>query len=104
VPGRTDEITVTVTSRPAGATVTLDGVERGLTPLTLRVPRHAERRKLEIRHGGYRTLRKGVVWERDIDVDLTLERRGPAAKAAEPAVESAPPAEVRPANLADERY
>jgi len=45
--------TLTVTSEPAGATVLLNGVEEGRTPLTLNRLPYGETRQLEVRREGY---------------------------------------------------
>ena len=101
-------VTIRIVSHPDGAAVTVDGVERGKTPLTLSMPRNPGRAALELRYSGHHTLRKRVDLQRDLDLDLTLQRRGGSEKAPEAAAAAAdPPPATEPAatgNLGDDRF
>jgi hypothetical protein len=111
VPAELQEITLTITSRPAGSEVKVDGVVRGKTPLELRLPRSDERNKVEVRHRGFATFRETVTAERDRTLDVTLERRGKIAAevAVEPPKPPDPPAtaevpSAQPKDLGEDRY
>lgn len=52
--------TLTITTEPAGATVLLNGVEEGRTPLTLNRLPYGETRQLEVRREGYVTQQQAI--------------------------------------------
>lgn len=66
---------VSVVSRPDGAAVTVDGIYRGQTPLTLELP-VGEPRTLEIRHPGHRKAVRQIqpAAGEELEVQVTLEQ------------------------------
>jgi len=83
-PARPRYVRLTVISQPPGATVTVDGEERGVTPIDLSVERRDERLIVEIVRRGYATRTMEVVPERDreLSVELVSNRRGRARRGA----------------------
>jgi hypothetical protein len=60
-----------VTTDPAGATVVLDGVRLGVTPLSMRVPGKPAA-WLKVRKRGYVAVRNRVSLQGDVDWDVPL--------------------------------
>jgi serine/threonine-protein kinase len=69
------EVTLDITSTPAGAIVLLDDQPRGKTPISLRVPRGDSRHTLHVSRPGSVAERRAVVANRDQTVAFTLQRR-----------------------------
>ncbi len=65
-------IKLTVTSRPSGADVTLDGKALGKTPLDTTVPSRAERGVLTISAKGHKTAERDVAGDRDAELSVDL--------------------------------
>jgi len=77
---------VHVETRPTGATVVLDGAERGTTPIDVRIPRGDRTIALELRRTGFVTLKQPLVPDADQRVLLDLQPRpGPDRRASAPA-------------------
>jgi hypothetical protein len=88
---------LSVLSAPAGATVLVDDVTRGVTPWTGELP--PGRHLLALRLGGYRDKVSEIELpaDRAIDVELTLQRSAPETAPAAQAGAAADPAARRPA-------
>ena len=69
------EITLHVETQPAGARVLLDGRDRGVTPLDVKLPRSASSLPLELRRSGYAPLLQTVVPDSDQRLLLSLHPR-----------------------------
>jgi hypothetical protein len=61
-----------VTTEPVGATVVLDGVRLGVTPLTMRVPGGKAAAWLKVRKRGYIAVRNHVSLQHDVEWDVPL--------------------------------
>jgi serine/threonine protein kinase len=81
------EITLHVETQPAGARVLLDNVDRGATPLDVKLPRSASSLPLELRRPGYAPLLQTIVPDSDQRLLLSLHPRPGVA----PASTVAPP-------------
>jgi PEGA domain len=64
-----------VETQPAGARVLLDGRDRGVTPLDVKLPRSASSLPLELRRSGYAPLLQTVVPDSDQRLLLSLHPR-----------------------------
>ncbi|MCB9620054.1 MAG: PEGA domain-containing protein [Sandaracinus sp.] len=62
-----------IASEPVGATVELDGVELGVTPLDVEHPRDGRLHRLQLTHEGFET--KVEFWTADVDQRLRFELR-----------------------------
>ncbi|MEZ4364268.1 MAG: serine/threonine-protein kinase [Kofleriaceae bacterium] len=67
-----------VTSEPSGATVSLDGVRLGRTPLDLEQPMLEGAGVLRLRRGGYRSKKLEIARDADLALDVRLDAE-PAA-------------------------
>jgi eukaryotic-like serine/threonine-protein kinase len=76
--GDTEVRRVSVSTRPPGASVTLDGTFLGSTPIDVQAPRGAGPVKLAIEARGYRPVEQMVEGGEDVVLSLALE---PASKA-----------------------
>ncbi len=69
------EVTLSLTTWPAGASVTIDGEERGVTPLELSMPRTGEAVEVELARTGFETESHSFVPEADGAIEATLSPR-----------------------------
>jgi serine/threonine-protein kinase len=71
------EITVRVTSKPAGAFVTFgdETKPRGKTPFTTKVPKSDDELVIDIELPGYHDLEKKVKLNGDVDLEVALKKR-----------------------------
>jgi hypothetical protein len=72
-------VAVHLETTPPGALVLLHGVQQGVTPLDLELPRSAEARDVELRHEGYATIVQHLTPDVDQKLLLTLQPAVPAA-------------------------
>jgi serine/threonine-protein kinase len=82
------EITLHVDTQPSGARVLLESLDRGATPLDLKVPRGRSALSLELRRAGYLPLVQPIVPDTDQRLVLSLRPR-PSAPASAPAATAA---------------
>ncbi|MFO0727352.1 MAG: serine/threonine-protein kinase [Myxococcota bacterium] len=75
-------VTVEIRSLPEGARVILDGEDRGLTPVQLRLPQGERALALELSREGYQTLRWSLSPSRDLALQLSLVKASAAPKPA----------------------
>jgi hypothetical protein len=77
-----------VRSTPEGAVVTVDGTERGVTPLSFTVPIGETAIDVAISHEGYETVHESLVPNEDgrIVVALPAVRPAPAPNVARPSM------------------
>jgi serine/threonine-protein kinase len=68
-----DTIQLDVTTRPAGATVVLDGVRLGTTPYTATVPAKAAQGWLKVRMHGHIAVKTRVPLDHDVRWDVQLQ-------------------------------
>ncbi|MCB9636561.1 MAG: serine/threonine protein kinase [Sandaracinus sp.] len=87
-----------IASEPVGATVELDGVELGVTPLDVEHPRDGRLHRLQLTHEGFET--KVEFWTADVDQRLRFELR--AIPPPEPTRVQAPEPEPEVEEPADE--
>lgn len=73
-PANADEVLLTVDSTPSGATVYLDDVELGETPLRKRVARGGMERTVRLERAGYKIETRTVVLDEDVAVPIALRR------------------------------
>jgi serine/threonine-protein kinase len=73
VVAKADTIQLAVTTRPAGATVVLDGVRLGTTPYTATVPSKAAQGWLKVRMHGRVAVKTRVPLDRDVRWDVQLQ-------------------------------
>jgi hypothetical protein len=92
---------VTVLSEPAGATVALDGLPRGVTPWTGEIAPGSH--QLELNLAGYAPAAQRVELDpnRSQDVVITLSEAAAVAPSLEPPPESPRPAPAQPARVGD---
>jgi serine/threonine-protein kinase len=95
-PSVATDVVVHLDTRPSGATVLVDGSERGATPIDLRIPRGDRALALVLRRTGFLTLEQTLVPDADQKVLLDLQprpasNRRPSAPSASPASTSANP-------------
>lgn len=99
-------VAVRIRVYPPHARVYLDGVELPSNPFNSVLPRDVKLHELRIGAGGYLGLSRGIQLNRDISIDLTLERQkdkpAPKPAKAEPAPVIAAPAPARPPPAASE--
>ena len=72
-PPPSPSVTVRVVSHPSAATVLVDGVRVGRTPIDLVLARSAEGAKIKLRRGGYRSEVLAVVLDRDTELHVTMQ-------------------------------
>jgi serine/threonine protein kinase len=70
-----ETVTLTVTSKPQGATVLVDGVVAGKTPLPIQRTRGDTTLECEIKLDGFKAVTKRLVPDHDQSVAVTLEPR-----------------------------
>jgi hypothetical protein len=68
-------VTVTVSSRPPGADLIVDGQSRGRTPVALSVEKADRELELSLSLEGYKTEVKRVQLLRDAELEVTLEKQ-----------------------------
>jgi eukaryotic-like serine/threonine-protein kinase len=68
------EVTLSVQTQPVGATVVLDGVTVGTTPLSLPLPRSSTVRELRVELSGFRPETRALVPERDAGFILEMQK------------------------------
>jgi eukaryotic-like serine/threonine-protein kinase len=93
------EVALAVDSRPSGARVRVDGKLAGLTPITLHVPRRADRARVALEKPGYVAVEQPVALDVDQRLLVTLQavRPAPRTRRSPPAGGSASPAPADPA-------
>jgi serine/threonine-protein kinase len=69
-----DFVTISIDTEPSSAKVLVDGEERGITPVDLRVPGGAKPLSIELRRDGYKMLAREVVPDRDRTLKEKLQR------------------------------
>ncbi|MBA3498826.1 MAG: PEGA domain-containing protein, partial [Deltaproteobacteria bacterium] len=74
-PAASTEVTLSVTTEPAGATVVLDGVRLGATPFVGKVPIRSKPAWLKVRHRGTEAAKTQVVLDRDVTWFVQLRPR-----------------------------
>jgi len=79
-PPPADEVVAQLTSEPPGATVFRRGQRKGVTPLSLRLPRGEGQAALELRLKGYQRLRLNVSLDADSAHHVELVRRAQVAR------------------------
>ncbi|MBI5547550.1 MAG: serine/threonine protein kinase [Deltaproteobacteria bacterium] len=96
-------VAVRIRVLPAHARVYLDGIELPSNPFDGVLPRDAKLHELRVGAPGYLGLRRGFQLDRDLSLELALERQLPAPKAeVAPAKPSAAPAKPPPAGASTE--
>ncbi len=86
------DVSLHIGSKPGGATVHIDGVEKGQTPLELTLPRSDSPAVVELSKPGFKSTRERVGRDRDQRIKLTLSpepspRAKPARAAPRPSAE-----------------
>ncbi|MEQ9504064.1 MAG: serine/threonine-protein kinase [Deltaproteobacteria bacterium] len=76
-PAPLEVVTIEVTSKPAGATVLVDGLERGRTPIRFEHTKSSVSLELEIAKPAYGSQRHIIVPDRPMSLSYALERRAP---------------------------
>jgi len=74
-PPRGELVFIQVTTEPDNATVLLDGVRLGRSPLMVTVSRDQRQATLKVRKHGYKSKRRVVSLEKDVSWDIGLSRR-----------------------------
>jgi serine/threonine-protein kinase len=90
-PAPTD-VLVHIDTQPPGATVVVDGSERGVTPVELRIARGDQAVGLELRRAGFVTVKQSLVPDADQRVLLDLQPRTPDRRPAGPSRPPSAPA------------
>ena len=72
VPAPIDMVSLHIATTPTGATVVLDGIERGPTPVELRLPRADASVPLELHRTGFVAIARELPLDRDQDLSLAL--------------------------------
>jgi hypothetical protein len=67
------QVEVRIESKPSGATVEIDGVRRGTTPLVVEVPRSSARSVIELRARDHASLQRTIVLDQPSELKLELE-------------------------------
>ncbi len=80
----TATVELTLTSRPSGATVTVDGRDAGRTPTHYRISAGSAPVEVRFRRSGYRPARRQIVPDQPKSVDVTLSRRPRPTKKKKP--------------------
>jgi serine/threonine-protein kinase len=83
------QVHIAVHTQPPGARLRFDGVDRGVTPLVLDVPREEAEASVELWKPGFLPIVRTIARSRDTDLEVTLERT--------PTVRKAGPSRARPA-------
>lgn len=78
-PAASTEVTLRVTTEPAGATVVLDGVRLGTTPFTEMVPLRSKPAWLKVRRRGSVATKTQLSLDRDVTWSVRLRAARPAA-------------------------
>lgn len=73
-------VTLRVETKPAGAQVLVAGVDRGVTPAELRLPRDAVAIEVEVRRAGYATVVQRVQPDSDQKLVVALTQIAPAGR------------------------
>jgi hypothetical protein len=87
---------VHVESRPPGARVLTEGVERGVTPLDLHLPRAAAPVVVELRSAGFAPTSQTVVPDTDQKLLLALQPLAKGQRPRQPSAASKPPGSGAP--------
>jgi eukaryotic-like serine/threonine-protein kinase len=81
-PTAPSEVVIRIESRPKGATVFVDGEDKGKAPVDLRLPVRDDTARLQLKSRGYGTLSQDLRLDRDQTLLLTLsKKKGGADKA-----------------------
>jgi hypothetical protein len=72
VPSKPEIVTISIDTMPSGATVIVDGDERGVTPLDVRVAKSDKALTVTLKNAGYVPMAQQVVPDKDVRMSVSL--------------------------------